>query len=261
MLTVIPQPENIPPRVLLELNSGGSPFAEAQIRRDGELIRQKPVIGTDTIAVYDYEAPFGRAITYSISGTLEDESSFSESLGTLLDVKIGWMIHPRQPSLSYPLPDLSVSRGGLLQLGETTNTAQATEFNPIGSELPIVVISGSRQADNRIISIVTVTKSEKRALTTLLRNEVPLVFRFPTSWDMEFEEGFYKIGDVRRSPYIDERGEWLLRWDLPIQKVRPVVSTLQAQHTWQDILDDNEVWGSLLLKYSSWYDLLLDRTA
>src|SRR5690606_30120001 len=67
IVSLTPEPLNVPPRVRIDIDSEGDEFLELTVLRDGRPIRQQPAVGglTETFT-YDYEAPFGRPVTYSV---------------------------------------------------------------------------------------------------------------------------------------------------------------------------------------------------
>src|SRR5690606_36211496 len=72
-------------RVRIDIDSEGDEFLELTVLRDGRPIRQQPAVGglTETFT-YDYEAPFGRPVTYSVTGKTTDwVEAFSEDWSDL----------------------------------------------------------------------------------------------------------------------------------------------------------------------------------
>lgn len=99
IITATPQPENFPPRIRLDIDSGGDEFLELTVLRDGRPIRQQPALmGLSETFVYDYEAPFGVPVTYSASGrTISDwGTAFTESWANLTD----WTVVSGSPTVS-----------------------------------------------------------------------------------------------------------------------------------------------------------------
>lgn len=73
IVSLTPEPLNVPPRVRIDVDGEGDEFLELVVLRDGRPIRQQPAVGglTETFT-YDYEAPFGRPVTYSVTGKTAD---------------------------------------------------------------------------------------------------------------------------------------------------------------------------------------------
>lgn len=103
IVSLTPEPLNVPPRVRIDVDGEGDELLELTVLRDGRPIRQQPAVGglTETFT-YDYEAPFGRPVTYSVMGKTtsgwvevfsEDWSDLSgwEELLDVPGVSGGWL--------------------------------------------------------------------------------------------------------------------------------------------------------------------------
>ncbi|MFI5426046.1 hypothetical protein [Aeromicrobium sp. UC242_57] len=68
--SVTPQPDNVPPRVRIDIDSDdpAKSFTSLTIYRDGKKIREQPYIGGSSALAFDYEMPFGVPVTYSATG-------------------------------------------------------------------------------------------------------------------------------------------------------------------------------------------------
>jgi hypothetical protein len=69
-IIVTPQPDGAPPRVRIDasVDVAGASFTELTIYRDGKRIRELPYIGSGDAVGFDYEAPFGVPVTYTVTG-------------------------------------------------------------------------------------------------------------------------------------------------------------------------------------------------
>lgn len=58
---------HVPPRVRLDFDTGdaGTVFASIEVRRDGQLLRDQPPVGSQVSVFYDYDAPFGTSVAYT----------------------------------------------------------------------------------------------------------------------------------------------------------------------------------------------------
>lgn len=108
--TATPQPSNVPPRVLLELDTGDPlvAYTSIAIKRDGSLIREQPFVGSQAALTFDYEAPFGQSVTYDVSGTT---AGFSSLYATLWPNLSGWTTASGSPAVA----------GGKLVTASTAN--------------------------------------------------------------------------------------------------------------------------------------------
>lgn len=97
--SVTPQPDNVPPRVRIDVNSddASKPFASLTIKRDGRTLREQPFVGSSSAVLYDYEAPFGVPVSYSADGTVGTFDSAYSTSWTNLD---GWTTVAGTPELS-----------------------------------------------------------------------------------------------------------------------------------------------------------------
>lgn len=70
-MTVTPEPNNLPPRVKIELDTNDvtRTFTVITIRRDGQVIRSVPPTGSAVSVLYDYDCPFGTSVTYEAEGS------------------------------------------------------------------------------------------------------------------------------------------------------------------------------------------------
>ncbi len=68
-ITATPESDNLPPRVRIDMASGASEtLATIEVRRNGTVLRGQPTPGSDAAVAYDYDAPFGVALTYQAAG-------------------------------------------------------------------------------------------------------------------------------------------------------------------------------------------------
>lgn len=97
-MTVTPQPESIPPRVRIDVQTDdpGKPFGSLTIFRDGRPVRAQPQVGGTTVTVFDYEAPFGVPVTYTAEGsTVTSTATYTETWDSL----VGWTTSVGTPSV------------------------------------------------------------------------------------------------------------------------------------------------------------------
>jgi hypothetical protein len=61
-----------PPRVRIDIGTDdpAQSFTALSVYRDGRLIREQPPVGSSEAVAFDYEAPFGVPVTYSVVGTV-----------------------------------------------------------------------------------------------------------------------------------------------------------------------------------------------
>jgi hypothetical protein len=98
--TATGEPSNIPPRILLELETdvAGATFNTLTVSRDGTPIRLQPPTGTEATETYDYEMPFGTAVQYTASGSYlpfvapEWTENWAAYPGSWTELQAGWAL-------------------------------------------------------------------------------------------------------------------------------------------------------------------------
>jgi len=87
--TVTPEPDHLPPRVRIDVGTDDpdKPFESLMVYRDGHLLREQPVPGGPQAVAFDYEAPFGVPVTYTVEGgmLLPSEPDWTENWADLAD--------------------------------------------------------------------------------------------------------------------------------------------------------------------------------
>jgi len=256
-LTPDPAPTAGPPSVLVEVASGGGNLTSVIVRRDGQLLSQKPEPGSPSAAVRDYQTRYGNPVTYTVewvtSGAVQRESAV-----TVVDSVDAWLIQPRQPGFSFKLSAGAVG-AGLVTLGARTNETRSTLHQTIGNPLGIVVTIGDRGSDQREITVGTTSKEERDALDNCLRSETPLLIRIPASWDLDLTEAYYRVETVTKTPLVEIAGEWRSWWTLPIKQVRAPRVIVQVLWTEADLIASYETEQDLINAYDTEYDLIINR--
>lgn len=98
-IIVTPQPNNVPPRVRIDISTDdvNKPFTTLMVLRDGRPVREQPFVGSSSVVVFDYEAPFGASLTYSFTGKVATLSTvYSEAWSSLS----GWTTLTGSPSVT-----------------------------------------------------------------------------------------------------------------------------------------------------------------
>lgn len=238
-VTAVPTVElsNVPPRVRLDVTDTGTPnlFAATVTRLDPDGV-QRPVRTTDgnplTLStsgsnrvglVYDYEAPYGQAVTYS---TLESPGTVSAAV--TVDETRPWLVHPGIPALSLPI------RVGTL--GSRSRKVQRGVHFPMGRKFPVVVTDGSRKAAEYQLTLVSLDDAESAALEELLDDAAPLLLNVPVAkgWRLTFE--YVAVGDVEEERPSRIASESLRSWVLLLTVIDRPAGGTQAQRTYVDLL-------------------------
>lgn len=255
-ISLVAQPGNLPPRVQITIATGTSATITAlDLRRDGEAVRSLPSLGLSTLVVNDYEAAYGVPVTYVAVITTTAGSETLTASVTMSPTQM-WLIHPRTPSLSVAFSDGSASQF-ILNVGDSTASSQASRHRVLGASRDVVMSFGVRSAPTYgNFAVATTTEAEGLALQALLKDETPILVRFPSSWDANFIEGFYAVQNWNSSPIVDRSGQWMTRWSLPlVPAVAPKV-IVQPQNTYSAGLLLG-TYGDSLAAQPTYYDRLV----
>jgi hypothetical protein len=228
---------NVPPRVRLDVTDTGTPnlFAATVLRADPDGVA-RPVRTNDgaplqlataganrTGLVYDYEVPYGVAVSYS---TVETPGTVSAPV--TVDDGIARLIHPGVPSLSaaFTIADLS----------ERKTAAQRGVFYPMGRRAPVVQTDGQRKAAEWTLSIYTATAPAGQAVGELLDDASVLLVNIPAGRGYGIGAEYVSVGDVTERRVGRYPGEPARFWDLPLTVVDRPAGGTQAQRTLDDLL-------------------------
>jgi hypothetical protein len=259
-ITATAEPANLPPRVLVSIDftSLTPDPTEATVMRNDPDGRQRAVRLAEPAALaaglwqgYDYESPFGQAVTYEATSVTPAGAVTSSSV--TLNVTVPWLRHPGIPTLSVPVPTDSFRKDSLASRARATSRAV---FTPLGRETPIVVTSGVRSTPQTDMTLRTDTDAERDALWALLATEAVVLLDIPPglSWGVTHE--FISVGDVVESRVADW-GSHASRWfSLPYLVVDRPAGGLQAQFTYADVLADHATYALVRSRYNTYSDLL-----
>lgn len=181
-LIATPEPNNIPPRVRLDMatNDPTKSFSVLSVKRDGKVIREQPFPGSAVALAYDYEAPFGIPVTYSMSGEMVTPvPSFATTWPNLS----GWSTVSGSPAVA----------GGNLVSGRVSRTLTLPATGKLTLSGPIDTSSGSGQSDGGNISVgagLNVSRSFSSPGTFITFNGVTKGIATPTgplvlTWDTD----------------------------------------------------------------------------
>lgn len=250
------------PRMRIALNTGDpdAVFLSLSIRRDGQPLRAEIPVGVTDPFVFDYEAPFGRPVTYTATGTYGPPSgtggaiAFSATAEATLNEPDAWLIHPTYPSLSVKL-----GRGGDDAVLVTSATAVETVheipraiFKPPGRRRAVVFPLGPRRDGEWTLVLFTHALPARDSVLAILADGGSLMLRTPAGWDWDLPDGWYSVGDVtprRVGPVSREL-------TLPLTPAESPPVTLASATTWRDIYDAGLPWGEVLDDYGTWYGVL-----
>lgn len=269
-MTLTPSPatlENDRPTVRASFEApSGRIFVTLQVRRDGRPVRAKAPTGADVSFVDDYEAPFGKTIAYTATGTTalasdpEGATQPYSAMGTTqLNETAAWLIHPTYPSLSVRIDRgrwvdeaLNVSVASAQDVARATSQAV---FQPNGRSRSVVFPLGPRKDGTWTLELITFSLSARDSVVDLLADNVPVALRSPEGWPWDLPDDWYAVGDIsvdRVVAPLDDPGRSIT---LPLVPVASPPVTLAPSMTWDDLLADG-TWSAVLDKYESWFNVL-----
>jgi chitodextrinase len=235
-LTVTPTPEPgaTPPRMRLNVadtrTTPASLVTVLRINPDGTTAPVRTpdggplaltVSGTSrTGLLYDYEAPYGVAVSYTTA-----EASGTVSAAVTVDAAQVWLVHPGLPSVSMPLELLVGS------LDEETWDVQQGIFWPMGREFPIVHTDGRRKAPAGSVTAQITSVEELRYLRALTADTSTLLLNVPAYLDFGVDTRYIAVGPVKVRRPSSIGSDPLRAVDLPFQVVDRPVGGTQAQRT------------------------------
>lgn len=166
-----------------------------------------------------------------------------------------WLIHPSSPGLSFPVAHSDADRAGFVNIGPVERATNTTVHRILGSSTPVTTTTGPRGSDETVVTIETVTTDEATDLNGLLLSDFPILFQIPPSWGLDFNSGYYHVGDVEASR-IGRIVSPHREWTLPIVKVTsPVVDVENAQWSYADVAATYTTYADLVATYATYADL------
>ena len=203
---------------------------------------------------YDYESPFGLAVTYTAVATSPPDTVTSSAV--TLAVNDPWLRHPGVPSLSVKILATRFRKDSLATRSRATSRAT---FTPLGRSMPIVVTSGARPSPVTEIAVRTDTAGERDAVWDLMEDESILLLDIPPALGWGVTHEYVSIGDVTEARLADWGSE-LRRWfSLPYIVVDRPAGGLQAQFTYADVLAAHATYSQVKTRYNTYANLLANQ--
>jgi len=258
-LTITPTVEvsHDPPRVLLTLDTTGYVGDTLEIYRveDGTLtiVRDSettPDIGDVTWIGYDYEAPYGTAVTYQVIVFASGASVASAtSSTTTVNETSAWLVHPGDPSLSVELL-------GLRQIGARKRQITQSVQRVLGRPDPVVT-ADARSGVESSLSVGTSTLAQSSALADLIADGTPLLLNIPASllWGVTYE--WVALGDAEEARVVPQVGARPHRLhSISYLVVARPEGDLTPQRTWADVVSESASWTALMSARATWANVL-----
>lgn len=230
-LVATPEPNNVPPRVRLDLTWTG--HTTATISRHDPDGRVRPVrlaepvtISGGVALVYDYESWFGQSMTYDAT----DSTTISSSAVTL-SVSSVWLRNPGIPSLSVIVE--------IAGDGSPIRAANRGVHRPLARQYPIVITDGRRKSKSTTMLLRTWTLADIDALNACLDNCNVVLLDVPPANPWGITHQYMAVGDLTEIRQVEEIAENPFRqWQLPYDEVSRPAGGLQSQRTYANLLVD-----------------------
>jgi hypothetical protein len=257
-ITVVPTVDSAstPQRVQLAVTDTGTPnlFATTVTRLDPDGVQRNvrtpdgnPLVLTTSGAnrvgtLYDYEAPYGAAVTYS---TIESPSTVSAPV-TVAESR-AWLIDPGQPALSTPIT--------IKQLEGRTRKVNRGVFYPMGRAAAVVQTDGQRKAAEYTLSLYTGTDDDRNELDAVLDGAGVLLLNIPAGNGWGIGAEYVSVGDVTEDRPFTYLGYADRIWSLPITVVDMPIGGSQSSRSYADLFAYT-TYAALSAGYPSYTALL-----
>jgi hypothetical protein len=211
------------------------------------------VLSANDVGASDYEVDNIEVFSYGVESEVAETSD-----PVALDPDDAWLIHPGTPGLSIPIIETGNTATRMVEIGEIENATNTTVHRILGSATPIPTTTGPRADDTTTLTIETVTTNEAAAVRALLASDIPILIQIPPDWDLDFNCGFYQVGNVqttRSDPIINA----YRTFTLPLTKVQsPVVDVENTGWSYAAVAAEFDTYSSLLVTFATYADLAAD---
>jgi sugar lactone lactonase YvrE len=243
--------------------------------QDGRRFKQTQSVGVDSAGnvyvadtnnyrVVKYDDAPQAAVVDDVTATLAPPGpvvAVGEDTETLTGLAM-WLVHPTTPSLSMKVDVGAAGWRSPVVVNEETSrqlTSPASGRSVLeieGSDLPVVVTTGSRRIGDRVLELEVVDFDTRDLVLAALKSNDPVLFRSPQSWDVDMPEGWFSVGDVGiervRHPKVGQ--ESVL--SLPLTPVRTPIIETDFGVTWADVAVSGVTWADIADAGLSWLDLV-----
>lgn len=222
-----------PPMVQVTVTGGGPTMTAIVLKRTAngvtEKARWQPATGGTTATVQDVEIPWDTDVVYAATVTTSGGTSTYTAAPVTVSASDAWAIHPVYPQRSVIIDQQHPTGLGVTvaAMSEFVRASTATTHRIIGSPFPVTTTIGSRAAATGTMTLTSASSSDAANLWTLVDDQTPILIRFPDSFGVDFENGFYAIGDVA-SARVGVATEQRRLFTLPLTRVQAPAVLLQS---------------------------------
>jgi hypothetical protein len=245
-----------PPRVQLAVTDTGTPnlftTTVTRLNPDGSTSVVRTPDGNPLALVtsganrvgsmYDYEAPYGAAVSYSTQ-----ESPGTVSAEVTVPASKAWLVHPSVPSISTQITIASLS--------ERQSKVQRGVYYPMGRRSPVVQSDGQRKAAEYTLGVYTATDTDRAAIVGLLEDAAVLLLNVPADLGWGIGAEYIAIGDVTETRPVPFLGNPDRIFSLPVTVVDAPVGGTTAARTYSDLLNFS-TYAALNAAYPTYAALL-----
>jgi len=244
---------NEPPRNTIFIT--GAPGTTAQVTRTDPDGTARPVRGADPAplvggqwAGYDYESPYGAAVTYTVIPSDASPNAFV-AVAALATTQ-SRLIHPGVPSLSVQINGFHDDASRDAESGEA--------FHPvIGRTNPTTITDGARKGITYQASVRTATEQQNIALRAILSGSVPLLLQVVYPFTTVARWEYVSIGRVSEDHVTEQWGDPRRIFRLSMTVVDRPVGGIAAQRTCADVAVEVGTVADLTAKYVTCTGLLV----
>ena len=196
---------------------------------------------------YDYEAPIGVTVTYSVVVTFNDNTTDTspESSTVTWTTDVSWLKDLQRPERSMVVT-VTVSP-------ELTYPVTQGVYAVLGRRTPVVV-SDVRGSARGSITLATFTLDEHTNMLDVLASGFPVLFQWPPEFGRQLYVSVGQVGDTRPFRRGDKPAR-LVALEL-VEVDAPTIPITLALFTYQSVLDVYDTYQALLIGEATYYDLL-----
>lgn len=249
-IVVTPQPDHLPPRVLIQASvPGATSITVYRTDPDG---RTRPVRSASpapatggTIVVADYESWTDKPCTYR---AVSESGASVVSAPVTLWISGPWLRHPASPSLSFSPVVKSLA-------GLNRPTREAVNL-VMGRATPVIVPDGGRKELQGTLAVYTFDQSDVVRLLALTNAQVPLLFDSPFSWGWDITHSYLYLGSATIDNPAATGTSQTRIWNFPFWVVDPPAGPQQPERTYADLDAEQLTYTALNSSYASYLDML-----
>jgi hypothetical protein len=144
------------------------------------------------------------------------------------------------------------------RLDRSARPADASEHRIVNNPFPVFTTIGSRQSLRGTLTLFAERETDRDAVTLLIDDQTPILFRYPTSIGAGWEDGFYNVGDYAEDQIGPRGGGWW-KISLNLTRVQPPPVTTVAGWDYPTIAATFADYADLTASFADYPSLTADR--